>query len=108
MTLDQMTNDQAAEAMVRISSAAVAICEDEDVQKALHELSEAKENDVISAIPKFLPMFTSLALKKHRSNLYEIVSALTDKPVQEVGKMKFGETVSAIKDNIDTLKGFFI
>ena len=107
MKISEMTNDQAADAMIRISGVATSICKDKDVQDLLVKLSESREENVITAIPKFLPQITALALKKHKNDLYEIISALNQISVDEVGKMSFGETVNTIKANFDTLKDFF-
>lgn len=106
-TISTMSNDQAAEAMIRISGAATVICEDSEVQDIITRLSNSEDKNLIAAIPKFLPQVTALALKKHRNDLYEIVSALNGISVDEVGKLSFGETVATIKANLDVLKGFF-
>ena len=106
-TIATMTNDKATEAMIRIASAASAICEDADVQTVLDDLSNSKEQNIIVAIPKFLPKIVTLAFKKHKDDMYELVSAMSDMPVSEIGKLTFGETVDIIKANVDVLKGFF-
>lgn len=106
-TIATMTNDQATEAMIRIASATSTICEDSDVQTILNDLSNSKDQNIIVAIPKFLPRIVTLAFKKHKGDLYELVSAMSQTPVSEVGKLTFGETVDIIKANVDVLKGFF-
>lgn len=106
-TIATMTNDQATEAMIRIASSASVICEDADVQNVLNELSESKDKNIIVAIPKFLPRIITLAFKKHRNDMYELVSAMSGIAVEAVGGLTFGETVDIIKANLDVLKGFF-
>lgn len=107
-TISTMPNDQATEAMIRISGAVSAICEDEDVRNLLVDLSESKDKNIVVAIPKYLPKFVTLAFRTHKNDLYEIVSALNQISVDEVGKLSFGETIASIKANLDVLKGFFI
>lgn len=107
MTLSQMSNDQATEAMVRISSAFGFICEDEDVVALLGELKENQNENLITAVPKYLPRFTMLAFRRHKDSLYEIVSAISGVDKKDVGAMNFKATVNVIAENWDDLRAFF-
>lgn len=107
MTFAQMSNDQATDAMVRISSAFGVICEDKEVVALLGELSENRNENLITAIPKYLPRFTMLAFQRHKDNLYEIVSAIAGVDKKDVGAMNFKSTVGVISESWEDLRTFF-
>lgn len=108
MKISEMTNDQATEALIRIASPFEAICEDDEFLEALDKLAGMKGQPVIKVIGQMLPTFITIGLKKHRADLYEIVGALTMKPIAQVGKMNFKETVVALQESYDSvLKDFF-
>ena len=47
-------------------------------------------------------------MKKHKGEMYEIISVLTDRKPTEIGNMNFAETVAALRDSYDeTLSVFF-
>lgn len=108
MKISEMTNDQATEALIRIASPFEAICEDDEFLELLDRLAGMKGQPVIKVIGQMLPAFITIGLKKHRADLYEIVGALTMKPIAQVGKMNFKETVEALTESYDSvLKDFF-
>ena len=108
MKLSEMTNDQATEALIRISGPFESICGDDEVKEALDEISKMGGEPMIKAIGKIIPLITGLLLKKHKRDLYEIISALTMKPVSSVGKMNFKETIEIVQESYDDiLRDFF-
>lgn len=108
MKLSEMTNDQATDALIRISGPFESICGDDEVSEALNEISGMGDEPFIRAIGRMVPMLTGLLFKKHKQDLYEIVSALTMKPVSQIGKMNFKETVNTIQESYDDiLRDFF-
>lgn len=108
MKISEMTNDQATEAMIQISVAFGNICDDEEMLSVIDELQDMGNTPIIKAIPKVLPKFSMLAFRKHKDDLYDIIGALSQKSRSDVGKMRFGETISFLKDSYDdTLKDFF-
>ena len=108
MKISEMTNDQATDAMVRISAAFGFICEDEEIMGVIDDLQKLGETPIVAAIPKVLPKFAMLAFRKHRNSLYEIIGALCQKSAKEVGKMNFKETISLIRESYDDiLRDFF-
>lgn len=108
MKISEMTNDQAAEALIRLSVPFGNICEDEQAVKIIDEYMVMKNLPVIKIIGKMLPQITSYLLKAHKTDLYEIVGALTFKPKTAVAKMNFFETINVLKDSYDeVLQGFF-
>ena len=108
MKISEMTNDQAAEALIRLSVPFGNICDDEKMVEIITKYTEAKKEPFIRAIGRILPDAIAYALKQHRTDLYEIVGALTGKTVSQVSKMKLMETVQVFKESYDeVLHGFF-
>ena len=109
MKISEMTNDQAAEAMLRLSGPFGNICEDEEALALLDKIKdEDKKTPTIKMVGKYLPQFVALGLKKHAGDLYEIVGALLAVPTGKVGGMNFAETVKAVRDSWDDmLTSFF-
>lgn len=107
MKISEMTNDQATDAMVRISVAFGSICEDSEMSSMIDELEKMGNTPIVTAIPKVLPKFALLAFRKHKDDLYEIVGALSAKNKSEVGAMNFKETIALIKDSYDEILGDF-
>lgn len=108
MKLSEMNNDQATDAMVRISAAFGFICEDEEMLSVIDDLQNMGNTPIIKAIPRILPKFCSLAFRKHKDSLYEIIGALCQKSKKDVGKMNFKETIALIKESYDDiLRDFF-
>lgn len=105
MSIATMNNDQATDAMIRISNALSFICEDKEVTDFINELSNAEDEDVLTAIPKYLPRITAFACKRHKESVYDIVSALSGK--SDVGNMNFLETVRIIREDWGLLRDFF-
>ena len=107
MNISQMTNDQASDAMIRISAALGFICEDEEVKALMKDFSEAEDSTLMQNISAFLPRVTALAFRKHRDSLYEIIGALSQKDKKAVGKMNFVESVNLLRENLQVLLDFF-
>ena len=108
MKISDMTNDQATEAMIRISGPLESICGDDEVTEVLEKISKLNNAPFIKAIGAIIPMLTTTVLKKHRRDLYEIISALTMTPLSNIGKMNFKETVNTLQDSYDDiLRDFF-
>ena len=108
MKISEMNNDQATDAMVRISAAFGFICEDEEMLSVIDDLQKLGETPIMQAIPKVLPKFATLAFRKHKNSLYEIIGALCQKSQKEVGKMNFKETIALVKESYDDiLRDFF-
>ena len=105
MKISMMTNDQASEVMIRISSPVGNILDDENIKPILEDMDKFGNKGVIN---KWLPKFVGFCLKDHKDDLYEIIGALTFKPAKMVGNMNFVETVKELRDSIDDeLLGFF-
>ena len=107
MNISTMTNDQASDAMIRISAALGFICEDEEVKKLMDDFSKSEGATLMQNISAFLPRVTALAFRKHKDSLYEIIGALSQKGREEVGKMNFVESVNLLRENFQVLLDFF-
>ena len=74
----------------------------------IDDLEKLGDMNLLTAVGKLLPKFTTLALKTHKNDLYEIIGALQMKPTEQVGGMNFTETLKAVKESYDdVLAGFF-
>ena len=108
MKISEMTNDQATDAIIRIAPAISNICEDTEMLTIIDDLQKFGEMNLLTAVGKLLPKITTLALKNHKHDVYEIIGALQMKPTAQVGKMNFAETIKAVKESYDDiLAGFF-
>lgn len=110
MKISEMTNDQAAAALLRISGPASRLCDDDDMMKMLDEIRELKTGgvEVFRATARMIPKFVAFGLAKHKLDLYEIVGALMQEPTAKVGKLNFAQTVSALQESADDiLQSFF-
>lgn len=112
MKISEMTCDQATVAMIRISGPISAICDDEEALGLIDEIQKMSKKNPdmhpVRQIAKFLPKIVTFGLAKHKADLYEIVGALTETPVGQVGKMNFMQMLNAVKDSYDdVLAGFF-
>lgn len=109
MKISEMTNDQAADTLVRISEPFASLCNDEQISELLEKYKDMEETQVISIIGKFLPEIVACAFKKHRDDVMEIVGALTMQSKEKAAKMKVGDTLKVIREavNDEDLRGFF-
>lgn len=101
MKISEMTTDQAAECMVRMTQPLANIMDDDNLKPALERLSEGKKEPVVKLVAAMLPKIVPLCMKDHRQDVYEIVGALADKPADEIGKMKFLWTLKELRDSLD-------
>lgn len=78
---------------------------DEDFKKFIADNKENKL-DNFDFVLKILPLF----LRKYKQEIYEILSVISDKTVDEIANQSIGATISTIKELIadDDFKSFFI
>ena len=108
MKLSEMTNDQAAEVMIRLSGPVGAICDDEEAVKMIEEYKKRYRMPLFYAVGKMIPTLVGYLLKKHRDELYEIISILSGWKKDEVGTMNIAQTVNVLRESYDeTLSVFF-
>lgn len=101
MKISEMNNDQATEAIARISVPLSVLIEDKNFVALIDEIQTAEHGDPFKYVSAMIPKITSLCLKDHKAELYEIVGALTFKPTEKVGKMNFLATVKELRESID-------
>lgn len=101
MKISEMSTDQAAEVLVRITQPAANIIDDPEVEPMIKQLADSKELPTMKIISTFIPKVVTLALKKHRNDLYEIVGALAQVDANKVGKMPVLQVMQIIKDSVD-------
>lgn len=109
MKLSSMTTDQACDCMLALAEPVGNIVEDAKVSAALSEIF-ARNGEISKAeltglaLKKVLP----LALREHRADVYQILSALTGKTVKEIGEQTIGQTIEDAKGVLDKdLADFF-
>lgn len=108
MKISEMNNDQAADALIRIAPAFENICNDEELIGALEKIKDMGKEPMIKVIGYVVPVFVSVGLKRHKNDLYDIIGALTQSPVNRIGKMNFKETIKTFQDSYDEiLRDFF-
>jgi len=106
--ISDMTNDQATEALLRLSEPFANLCNDEETLQTLENLAGMRNMPTIKVIGAMFPKFASIALKNHRADVYEIIAALQMIPAAKVGKMNFKETVQMLRESYDDiLRDFF-
>ena len=108
MKISEMTNEQAADAMVKIAPAIQNLLNDENTKPMLEKLANAKGMDTVQIVATILPQAVAFCMKDHKDDLFAIVGALTMQPVSKVGKMNFVSTVKELRESFDEdFLGFF-
>jgi len=104
-----MNNEQAANAILRLSVPFGNICDDEEMIGLIKKYQDlAKDSPMIKVIGKILPELAMYAFKSHKDDLFEIVGALTNQTQAQVSKMSFVMTIKILRDSYDeVLKDFF-
>lgn len=108
MKISEMTNDQAADALIRLTKPVSSICDDEKLDELLEKYKELKEESIFKTVGQLMPRIVAYAIQEHKADFYEIVSVLIGKPVSEVANMKVTDTIRVVKDSYDeVLASFF-
>lgn len=108
MKISEMTNDQAAKALIRISAPIEALCNDPKLDEILETYKATKEEPFFKSVGALLPKFITYAIRTHKDDLYEIISTLIGKTVEEVANMNIMDTVKVVRESYDeVLQGFF-
>ena len=109
MKISEMTNEQAADALVRIATPLGNICEDEQITGMIARFKEMDEMPMLQAVGKFMPEIAAVAFKTHKNDLFEIVGALTMQTKAAAAKMNFLETIKVIREAFsdEDMIGFF-
>ncbi len=100
MKISQMTTDQAADVLIRISVPAANIMHDDETIKVLEGVAKGSNDPFVFISENIVPV-TTVLLKDHRGDVFEIVSALAGKSAEEVKNQKITETIKDIKESWD-------
>ena len=101
MKISQMNTDQAADVLLRISQPVANIIDDPEMEPMIKKISESKDVPPLKLISTFLPQLTTLALKTHKQDVYEIAGALAQEPASKMGKKPVLEFIGILKESID-------
>lgn len=109
MKISEMTNDQATEALLRISGPFANIADDDDAMGMLDEIQamQAAGIPLQRATVRMIPKFVEFGLSKHKKDFYEIVGALAMKPTGVVGKMNIVQTIQLLRESWDDITASF-
>lgn len=108
MKISEMSLDQACDCTIRITPCISNIVDDEKMQEILDKYTASRKEPLYKTIGLLLPIVVTFCMKDHKKDIYEIISALTAKPVGAVGKMSLKEVVTVLKESIDEdFIGFF-
>lgn len=101
MKLSEMTNEQATNFLIRTSQPIASIMEDDHVVALFEQITESKGLPLSKLIATLLPKVVTVALEKHKDDLFEIVGAFAEKSMKEVGKMNFLATLNILRESVD-------
>ena len=107
MKLSEMTNDQAAEAMVRLAEPIGKLCDDEEAVKLIDEYKSKAKGPVFYIVGRLIPRLVGYFMQNHKREMYEIIGVLSGKKAEEIGTMNFSETVAIVRDSYDDLLATF-
>ena len=107
MKLSEMTNDQAAEVMIKLAEPIGQICDDEEAVKMIDEYKKRSRMPLFYAVGQLIPRMIGYLMQKHKGELYQIIAALTGKKVEEVGGLNLKETVQVFRDSYDEVMAVF-
>ena len=111
MKISEMNTNQLAETLVRIADPIERIGKDEEMNKRLSEsIGQLRggETTMMQYRAAMLGGMIPALLERHRADTYEILSALTGKPVKEIEQQNGLQTLREAKECLDgDLLSFF-
>jgi len=110
MKISEMTNNQATNALLRLSGPFANICDDDEMTSIMDAIEAMRSDEgvkITKAIGNIIPRFIVFAFQKHKTDLYDIVGALIDKSNAEVGDMRLVDTIAVVKDSYDEILASF-
>ena len=98
MKISEMTNNQACDALAKITECVGNITDDTAMKPLIKELTqETTTMNMLEVLQKLVPLITV----SHRMDVYGIFSAILQKPATVIGDMSLGETFKEIKASLD-------
>lgn len=108
MKISEMTNDQAADALIRLAEPIGRLCDDETAVEMVDEYKKNLRKPMFYVVGKIIPRLMGYLMKEHKDDVYEIVSILSGWKKADVAQMNFADTMAVIKDSYDdVLASFF-
>lgn len=107
MKISEMTNDQAADAMIRLAEPIGKLCDDEEAVAMIDEYKNKIKMPLFYVVGRLIPRLVAYFMKNHKHEVYEIVSILSGEKNENIGKMQFTETVQIIKNSYDDVLATF-
>lgn len=108
MKISEMTNDQAAQALIDLAEPIGRICDDEEAVNLVVEYKGNARKPLFYALGRILPRLTANLVKTHKDDVYEIVSILGGVKRETVGGMQLTESIKILRDSYDdVLASFF-
>ena len=107
MKISEMTNDQAADVMIRLADPIGSLCDDEEAVAMIDEYKKEMRKPVFYVVGRLIPRLVAYFMKNHKAEIYQIVSILSGEPVQTIGKKPFPETVKVIRESYDDVLAVF-
>ena len=122
MKLSELSTDKALDVLCELTPSVASIIEDDDVVSGLanifpkknetedktgvdHDKKTEAEDGETNFIETGIQIFgrigtiVPLLLKKHRAEMYHILSVLNEKSVDEIAKQKIGETIKQARES---------
>jgi len=108
MKISEMTNEQATETLIRLSTPFSNLCDNDELVEILTNALSLRKEPPLKVVGKILPKLITYGLKEHKYDVYEIVAALQGVPMEKVADMNFKETVDFVRNSYDEiLRDFF-
>ena len=108
MKFIEMNNEQVADALIRISDPLENLCSDPKLDELIDKYKKLKDEPLLKTIGAIVPMFITLAIKDHKTDLFEIISVIIGKPVKTIEKMNILDTIKEVRESWnEVLTGFF-
>lgn len=101
MKISEMNTNQVADVLVRIAEPAANIMHDKNVFDMLEKLATGNDASPIKFFADNIALVVMVLLNAHRNDVFEIVAALSEKTVDDVGNQNIKTTVIDIKESVD-------
>jgi len=117
MKLNEISTDKSLDILCELSIPLTTIAEDKELIKAIYEKTKVTEKTsqedkkILGTIQvaKNLKIIVPKLLKSYRNEVYEILSIINEKDIEEIKKQNIAITIKQFKDMLqdEELKGFF-
>lgn len=102
MKLSELSTDHALDVLCELTPFVANICEDGDLVATLGEKIDLDENmnmyGQFTMLAGKIGKITPILLKTHRVDVYNILSVLNEKPVDEIAAQPIGDTIRQVRE----------